>query len=196
MKQAIIEIEEYANEHNVPIIDKCSIAFIMKYIRSKGIKNVLEIGSSIGYSAILMATALKDGGRITTIEKASERYLECLNNVKKCNMEEKINVVFQDALEVNLSDTEYDLIFIDAAKGQYIKYFDKFKFFLAKGGTIITDNLKFHGLVGAKSKINSENLKNLVHKIEEYIEYLKGQDDFETKFYDVGDGLGVSIKKD
>lgn len=193
MKEFIIEMENYANEHNIPIIEKDSIAFIMKYIKTKEIKNVLEIGSAIGYSAILMASASKDV-YVTTIERDETRYMECLKNVKKCGLDKKINVVYQDALEVNLSNVEYDLIFIDAAKGQYTKYFEKFKYFLSKDGTIITDNLKFHGHVGKSSKIESNNLRNLVKKIESYIEFLQNNKDFDTKFYDVGDGLSVSTR--
>lgn len=195
MKKIIVEMEEYASEHNVPIIEKESIAFIMKYIKANNIKNVLEIGSAIGYSAILMASSSPDV-TVTTIERDNARYMECLKNVKKCGFDKKINVVFQDALEVNLSNVEYDLIFIDAAKGQYTKFFEKFKYFLSKDGAIITDNLKFHGYVGKSSKIESKNLKSLVEKIENYIEFLKDNPEFDTKFYDLGDGLSVSTWKD
>lgn len=193
MKQFIMEMENYANEHNVPIIEKDSIAFIMKYIKSHNIKNVLEIGSAIGYSAILMASASQDV-YVTTIERDETRYMECLKNVKKCGLDKKINVVYQDALEVNLSNVEYDLIFIDAAKGQYTKYFEKFKYFLTKDGTIITDNLKFHGHVGRSNKIESRNLRSLVKKIEGYIDFLQNNPEFNTKFYDVGDGISVSTR--
>ena len=115
MKELIVEMEDYAQEKNVPIIEKKSIAFIMKYIKDNNVKNILEIGSAIGYSAILMASA-KEDAFVTTIERDEERYMECLKNVKKCGLDKKINVVFQDALDVNLSeDLKYDLIFIDAA---------------------------------------------------------------------------------
>ena len=167
----------------------------MKYIKDHNIKNILEIGSAIGYSAILMASSSKDAF-VTTIERDEERYMECLKNVKKCGFDKKINVVFQDALDVNLSeDLKFDLIFIDAAKGQYTKFFEKYKYFLKDGGTIITDNIKFHGYVGSSDKIESKNLKSLVEKIENYIDFLKDNEDFETKFYDIGDGLSVSVKK-
>lgn len=195
MKELILEMESYASEHNVPIIEKESIAFIMKYIKANHIVNILEIGSAIGYSAILMASVAPDI-TVTTIERDNARYMECLKNVKKCGFENKINVVFQDALEVNLTNVSYDLIFIDAAKGQYTKYFEKFKYFLKENGAIITDNLKFHGNVGKSSEIESKNLRSLVGKIEDYIEFLKENKDFDTTFYDVGDGLSVSIKKD
>ena len=195
MKQFIEEMEEYAKNKNVPIIEKESITFIMKYIKLHNVKNILEIGSAIGYSAILMASVAEDV-KVTTIEKDESRYMECLKNVKKCGMDQKVTVVYQDALEVNLSDKiEYDLIFIDAAKGQYTKYFEKFKYFLAPNGIIITDNLKFHGYVGSKKPIESKNLKGIVTKIEKYILFLKDNPEFDTKFYDVGDGLSVSTKK-
>ena len=194
MKQLILEMEEYAKENNIPIMQKDGIAFLMKYIKNNAIKNVLEIGSAIGYSAILMASSGADV-KVTTIERDEVNYLECIKNVKKCNFESKVNVVFQDALEVNLAEgTQYDLIFIDAAKGQYQKFFEKFQYFLAPNGVIITDNLKFHGYVGKSEEIESKNLKQLVKKIENYIEFLKNNEEFETKFYDVGDGISVSKK--
>ena len=194
MRENIIEMEEYAKEHNVPIIEKDSIAFIMKFIKANNVKDILEIGSAIGYSAILMAS-VSDEVKVTTIERDESRYMECLKNVKKCEMQDKINVVCQDALEVNLSGVSYDLIFIDAAKGQYTNFFEKYKYFLKPSGVIISDNLKFHGHVGNRNNIASRNLKQLVGKIENYIDFLKDNEEFETKFYDVGDGLSVSIRK-
>ena len=195
MKEQILEMENYASEHNVPIIEKKSIAFIMKYIRDNNIKNVLEIGSAIGYSAILMASSNQET-MVTTIERDETRYMECLKNVKKCGMDKKINVVYQDALELNLSeDLRYDLIFIDAAKGQYTRFFEKYKNFLNPNGAIITDNIKFHGYVGESNKLDEGNLKSLVEKIEKYIEFLKTNTEFDTEFYDIGDGLSVSTWK-
>ena len=195
MKELILEMEEYASLKNIPIIEKDSIAFIMKYIKKNNIKTILEIGSAIGYSTILMASASQEV-TVTTIERDESRYMECLKNVKKCGVEKKINVVFQDALELNLSDElRYDLIFIDAAKGQYIKFFEKYKNYLNPGGVIITDNIKFHGYVGESSKLDKGNLKSLVEKIENYVEFLKNNPEFDTVFKDIGDGLSISTWK-
>lgn len=195
MKNLILEMEEYAKEHNVPIIEKESIAYLMKFIKQHDIKNVLEIGSAIGYSGILMASSSRQV-KVTTIERDETNYMEALKNVKKCGFEGKVTVVFQDALELNLAEgTEYDLIFIDAAKGQYKKFFEKYKYFLAPGGAIITDNLKFHGYVGKSDKIESKNLRQLVGKIEGYIDFLKTNEEFDTEFLDIGDGLSVSVRK-
>lgn len=194
MKNLIMEMEEYAKDNNVPIIEKESIAYIMKLIKKQNIKNILEIGSAIGYSTILMAS-VDPAITVTTIERDEARYMECLKNVKKANMEEKINVVYQDALDINLVDVSYDLIFIDAAKGQYTNFFEKFKYFLKPGGVIITDNLKFHGYVGNKESIDSKNLRQLVGKLENYIDFLKNNEEFDTEFIDIGDGLSISVRK-
>ena len=125
MKNLIIEMEEYAKEKNIPIMEKDGIAFLMKFIKANNVKSVLEIGSAIGYSAILMASSSPEV-KVTTIERDETNYMECLKNVKKCSFEQKVNVVFQDALELNLAEgTQFDLIFIDAAKGQYTNFFEK-----------------------------------------------------------------------
>ena len=195
MQDIIREMESYASDNNVPIIQKESIVYIMKYIKEHNIKSILEIGSAIGYSAILMASA-SDDVKITTIEKDETRYMECVKNIKKSELEKRINVVYQDALEVNLTEVEYDLIFIDAAKGKNADYFEKYKHFLSQDGIIITDNMNFHGLVGKSETIESKNLKQLVEKIESYIEFLKDNDDFTTEFLDIGDGLSVSRRKE
>lgn len=194
MKQAILEMEEYAKENNVPIIEKDSITFIMKYIKLNNVKSILEIGSAIGYSSILMAS-VNEETKVTTIERDQNRYLEALKNVKKCGMDKKIEVVLQDALDINLSNVTYDLIFIDAAKAQNIKFFEKFNNFLSDTGVIITDNINFHGYVNSKKEIENKNLAGIVKKIEDYIDFLKTNEEYTTKFYEIGDGLAVSFKK-
>ena len=194
MKELILEMEHYAVTNNVPIIELDSIKFIMKYIKLNQVKSILEIGTAIGYSAILMANA-NDFCEITTIERDEKRYKEAVKNVNKSGLDKRIELVYNDAMEVNLGDNKYDLIFIDAAKGQYIKYFDKFSNYLNQGGVIITDNLKFHGLVKNKDLIKSRNVRGRVTKIEKYIDYLKENKDYVTKFYDIGDGLSVSFKR-
>ena len=194
MRETILEMERYAEANNIPIIELDSIKFIMKYIKLNNVKTVLEIGTAIGYSAILMANAT-DTVEITTIEKDEKRYREAVKTVNKCGLDRRIECVYNDALEVNLAGHSYDLIFIDAAKGGYIKYFEKFCNYLNPGGVIITDNLKFHGLVSNKNLVKSKNLKGIVDKIEKYVEFLNQNEDFITKYYDIGDGLSVSFRR-
>ena len=194
MKETILAMERYAEANNVHIIELDSIKFIMKYIKMNNVKSVLEIGTAIGYSAILMANATSEV-EITTIERDEKRYREAVKNVNACGLDKRIDIVYNDALEVNLAGHSYDLIFIDAAKGGYIKYFEKFCNYLNPGGVIITDNLKFHGLVNNKGTIKSKNVRGIVDKIEKYIEFLNQNKDYITKFYDIGDGLSVSFKR-
>ena len=172
MKEQILEMERYANEKNVPIIEKKSIAFIMKYIKENNIKNVLEIGSAIGYSAILMASSTQDCV-VTTIERDEVRYMECLKNVKKCGMEKKINVVYQDALELNLSeDLRYDLIFIDAAKGQYTKFFEKYKNYKRCDMTVEMNNEPFNYFELISSINNKGKFKGLSLNREKFVDVI------------------------
>ena len=194
MNNIIKEMERYAEANNVPIIEKDSIQFIRKYIKLNKVKSVLELGTAIGYSAIMMASVDKSV-EVTTIERDEKRYREAVKNVNECGLDTQINIVFNDALDVNLAGHKYDLIFIDAAKGQYIKFFEKFENYLNPGGVIITDNLKFHGLVENKENIDSKNVLGLVNKIEKYIEFLKENEEYVTKFYDIGDGISVSFRK-
>jgi len=192
MNKLIEEIEEYAIEKDIPIMQKDGIEFLTNYIKENNIKNILEIGSAIGYSAIKMAL-VNDDIKVTTIERDKERYDIALTNINKFKLNNRIDIIFGDALDVNI-EGKYDLIFIDAAKSQYIKFFEKYELNLKQGGVIVTDNLSFHGLVEDDSKTTNRNTKQLVRKIRNYIEYLKNNDRYKTTFYKLGDGVAVSQK--
>jgi len=189
----IREIEDYASLNNIPIMQKDGIEFLCDYIKKNNIKNILEIGSAIGYSAIKMAL-VSDNICITTIERDKERYNLAVKNINEFKLQDKITIINDDALNINV-DGMYDLIFIDAAKSQYIKFFEKYENNLNKGGVIVTDNLSFHGLVEDESKTNNRNTKQLVRKIKKYIEYLNTNDKYDTAFYKLGDGIAISMKK-
>ena len=186
------EIEKYAHNNNIPIMQKDGIEFLTNYIKENNIKNILEIGSAIGYSAIKMAL-VSDDINVTTIERDKERFDIALQNINNFNLNNRINIIYGDALEIELTD-KYDLIFIDAAKSQYIKFFEKFDKNLNINGVIVSDNLSFHGLVDDESKTNNRNTKQLVRKIRKYIDYLKENINYKTTFYSLGDGVAVSIK--
>lgn len=189
----INNMREYANENNIPIITESGIRYLKNYIRDNNIHNILEIGTAIGYSSIMMCS-VSDDITITTIERDEKRYLEALKNVKKAKYEDRINLIYKDAFDVKLND-KFDLIFIDAAKAQNIKFFEKFEYNLTKNGTIITDNMNFHGLVFKDiNEIESRNLRQLVRKIKDYHDFLKKNKRFNTEFLDIGDGLAISKK--
>lgn len=194
-KYALIrEMKQYAEVNNVPIMMDEGIDFLTTFILKNHVKNVLEIGTAIGYSAIMMAL-VDPNLKITTIERDEIRYLEALKNVKAFGLENRITLIYNDAFNVKL-DEKFDLIFIDAAKAQNIKFFEMFERNLEYRGVIITDNLKFHGLVDKKEEeIKSKNLRALVRKIKDYIDYLKTNEKYNTEFFEVGDGISVSKRK-
>lgn len=186
------KIEEYAKANNVPIMEKEGIEFLTEYIKKNNVKNILEIGSAIGYSAINFCL-VNENIKVTTIERDDKRYNEAVKNIKCFNLENRINIIHDDAFNVDL-DEKYDLIFIDAAKAQYIKFFEKFKINLKDDGVIISDNLKFHGLVDGDYDSLSRNVKGLVRKLKNYIVFLQENKEFKTEFIDVGDGVAISKK--
>ena len=187
----IQEIKDFALENKIPIMSDGGIDYLKKDIKENNIKNILEIGTAIAYSAIMMCE-VSDDIIVTTIEKDEERYLEAFKNITELNLEERINLIYQDALEV-VVDSKYDLIFIDAAKAQNKKLFERFESNLKSNGTIITDNMNFHGLVNLNlEEIHSRDLRQLVRKIKEYKIFLEENENYVTEFLDIGDGLAIS----
>ena len=188
------ELELYAKENNIPIMQKDGILYLCDYIKENNIKNILEIGSAIGYSSIMMASVSSDI-KVTTIERDKDRYEIAISNIKKYNLEDRINIIYGDACDVEV-EGNYDLIFIDAAKGKNTYFFEKFKNNLNKDGVIITDNLSFHGLVEDNSLIRTKNQKGIVNKIKSYIEFLDNNEEFNTTYIEVGDTISISKRRE
>ena len=187
------KIEKYADEKGVPIMEKDGMEFLTEFVKLNNVKNIFEVGSAIGYSAINMALA-GTNVTVTTIERDKSRYIEAVKNVKKFGLDGRITLILADALEFNTSEV-YDLIFIDAAKSQYVKFFEKFSKNLRPGGYIITDNINFHGLVDADKTKMSRSLRQLVTKLERYVDFLRNNKEFKTRFFEVGDGIAISKKR-
>ena len=187
------EIEMYAKVEKVPIMMKDGIEYLCNYIKENNIKNILEVGSAIGYSAIKMALVDIDI-KITTIEKDEKRYNVAVANISKFNLDDRINIILGDALETEI-EGEFDLIFIDASKGNNINFFNKYKTNLKYNGIIITDNLLFHGLVRNESLVKTKNQRGIVRKIKQFIEFLDANQEFITEYLDIGDGIAISRRK-
>lgn len=190
----IREMKKYALDNKVPIMQDDGIDFLTTFIVKNQISSVLEIGTAIGYSAIMMALA-NPNLKITTIERDRDRYLEAVKNIKKFDLEDRITLIFSDALEINL-EGKFEMIFIDAAKGQNINFFEKYETNLKDNGFIITDNMNFHGLVDkVDAEIESRNLRALVRKIRDYRTYLLNNQNYNVEFFNIGDGIAVASKK-
>lgn len=192
--ETISELQEYARKNSVPILRDGGDDFICRYIKEHNIKRILEIGTAIGYSAIKFACC-SDDIRVTTIEIDIDRVIRALQNIEDFHLQDRICVIHADALLYNSIEGKFDLIFIDAAKAQYIKFFEKYKSFLADGGVIISDNLAFHGMVEDLSLTHNYSTIRLVKKIRKYVEFLKVNEEFHTDFYTEGDGISVSRRR-
>jgi len=187
------KLEKYAKENNIPIMQKDGILYLCNYIKENNIKNILEVGSAIGYSSIMMASIDKDIN-IKTIEKDTDRYNEAVKNIKEYGYENQIDIYLGDASDYSFDD-KFDLIFIDAAKGKNAYFFEKFKENLNVNGTIITDNLSFHGLVEDETLVKTKNQRGIVNKIKSYIEFLDNNKEFTTKYEEIGDKIAISKKR-
>ena len=193
-KVLLKEIEKYAKENKVPIMQKDGIKFLTNYVQEQGVKSILEVGTAIGYSAICMAL-VDPKIKITTIERDEERYLEAIKNIKNFGLENRITLIFNDAFNVQI-DKKFDLIFFDAAKAQNIHFFTYFEKNLEKHGTIITDNIFFHGYTYMDpEKIESRNVRGIARKIRDYISVLEENDSYETVIKKIGDGIAVTRRK-
>ena len=190
----IKEIKKEALADNIPSMQDETIDFITDYIEKKKVRTILEIGTAVGYSAIMMA-ASNPLVNVVSIEKDKDRYIKALKNIKKANFEDRITLIFNDALDVKL-DEKFDLIIIDAAKSKNLDFFSHFEKNLEVNGSFITDNINFHGYVDKDlSEISSKNIRGLVKKIRNYVEFLQNNVKYKTKFYDLGDGISVTERR-
>ena len=152
---------------------------------------ILEIGTAVGYSAICFSEYLQENGKIDTIERDTERVKEARENVKKAEVEDKINIYEGDAVEIlpTLND-EYDVVFIDAAKGKYPFFLNQALRMIRQGGVIIADNVLYKGYV--MSDYNKHKQRTAVRNLREYIAEITNNDKLETEILEVGDGLAIS----
>jgi predicted O-methyltransferase YrrM len=192
----VLEMENYAKENHVPIMELAGIEAMLQILRIQSPKRILEIGSAIGYSALRMAQSVKDV-KIITIERDPERYQQAEKFLERSEAAEQIILIKGDALEVEgqISDLgPFDAIFIDAAKGQYKKFFELYSKYLSDNGIIITDNVLFKGLV-CETEIESKRTRNLVKKIDGFNQWLMSNPLYHTIILPVGDGVAISKKR-
>jgi len=192
----IEEIEKYAIKNNIPIIENEGKDFLVAYIKNNNCLNILEIGSAIGYSAIIMAL-INPCINIATIERDQERYNLAVSNIAKMNLNKQITIYNEDALlfDTNKLKGKFDLIFIDAAKAQYQKFFEKYIVKLTEDGSVIVDNINFHGFVDGKRTTTNRNTRQLVGKIKRFNDWIINNDNYDVKYHDVGDGIFVIRKR-
>ena len=189
----IREMELYAEENSVPIIHK-EVAELLKVIlKIHRPKRILEIGCAIGYSSILFSSILDNDVEIITTERNPVMLEKAVENIKKAGLEDKIKILVGDAQET-LKDGEFDMIFIDAAKGQYKMFFDMVIDKLKVDGLVISDNILYKGMI-ASDDLVVRRKKTIVKRMRDYLDYICQSDYLDTSIIPIGDGLAISYKK-
>lgn len=191
--EVILEMEKYAEEHNVPIVTKEVAEYLKFIVRSNNIKNVLEVGTAIGYSGILMAKEIeKNNGKLYTIEIDEERYNLAQENFKKSGLKNIVSIKGDAVEEIKKIDENFDFVFIDASKGHYLEFFEDSYKLLNKNGIIFIDNIMFRGYL---YKEYPKRFKTIVRRLNEFIEYLYSREGGEFVLLPFGDGIGLFRKK-
>jgi len=189
------EMREYADDLNIPIIEDSGLETVLQFLKLKKPQRILEIGSAIGYWAIMISR--HTGAEIVTIERDCQYFNKACEYIEKSNVANKIIIHHADALDFNiteLEDQKFDVIFIDAAKSAYQRFFEKYEPILASDGLIISDNLLFHGHIFYDKANLSNNLRDLTRKIKNYSTWLMNHPSYETIFLPLGDGIAFSYR--
>ena len=188
------EMEDYACENNVPIIQKevrCFLGMLMKY---KAPKNILELGTAIGYSSLFFSEYILPGGKITTFERDEDYYDIAMRNIKNAGKEDAISIVFGDAYEnVKKVAGTYDMIFMDANKSMYKYYFDTLFPLLNVGGIIVCDNILYKGMI-SNDDLAPRKQNTIITNIRDFLDFLSNSPKLETSIIPIGDGVSVSVK--
>lgn len=195
--EVLEKIEEQAHIDNVPIIRKEMESFLRVMLYIKKPKRILELGTAVGYSAILMSECIDEDGKITTIENYEKRIVEAKKNIELSGKGQIIELLEGDATEVmkTLPSQQFDFVFMDAAKAQYIYLLPEVLRLMKKGAVLITDNVLQEGDL-IESRFVVERRDRTIHKrMREYLEVVKNHEELETSIVPIGDGITISVKK-
>ena len=186
------EIEEYADENNIPIINKVSSSLLIETVKSKAPKSILEIGTAVGYSALLMASYMPKDGKIITIEQDANRIDTAYNFITRAGRIDQIQLLDGDASDILLQvEGQFDMVFIDAAKGQYLDYLQKVLDKLVVGAVIVADNVLFRGMVMSEEP-PLKRYRTIVKRLREYLDFVSNDPRFSTTIHSEGDGVAIS----
>ncbi len=194
--EKFIELEKYAHENHIPIIEREVAQLLRVILKIVKPKKILEVGTAIGYSAIVMASSTEKNCEITTIERRPDMVELARENLKSTGYLEKVNVVCGDAEEILLQLNEkYDFIFLDASKGHYLKFFNRCIELLNDGGIIMADNVLYKGMV-ASDELVKRRKKTIVKRMREFLRYINNLEGYESCIIPIGDGISLTYREE
>lgn len=189
----ILEMEDFAHENNVPIVTKEVAEYLKFIVKTHKVKNILEVGTAIGYSGILMAKEIVgQDGKLYTIEIDGERYNQAQENIKKSGLNNIISIKGDAVEEIKKIEENFDFVFIDASKGHYMDFFEDSIKLLNKNGIIFIDNIMFRGYL---YKEYPKRFKTIVKRLDSFIDSLYNREDGDFVLLPFGDGVGLFHKK-
>lgn len=194
-RQGILkDIEDYANRNFIPIIKPEVAKFLETIIKIKQPENILEIGTAIGYSSIVMLSAYENS-KVLTIEKDMDMAELAKENFIKASLLNRVELIKGDALDVlPCLNRKYDLIFIDASKGHYKEFFDESLRVLNDNGVLICDNILYKGYVANEVHVKHKR-RTIVYRMRDFILYILNKTGISTSIIPIGDGLSISVKE-
>ena len=189
----ILEMEDFAHENNVPIVTKEVAEYLKFIVKTHKVKNILEVGTAIGYSGILMAKEIiGQDGKLYTIEIDEERYNQAQENIKKSGLSNIVSIKGDAVEEIKKIEENFDFVFIDASKGHYMDFFEDSIKLLNKNGIIFIDNIMFRGYL---YKEYPKRFKTIVKRLDSFIDSLYNREDGDFVLLPFGDGVGLFYKK-
>ncbi|MBE6115700.1 MAG: O-methyltransferase [Erysipelotrichaceae bacterium] len=193
-EEIIWEIKQKALDDRVPIMEDEGMDFLCRFLQEKNIGSLLEVGTAVGYSSIMMAHS-NPQLRIMTLEQDEERYAEAVYNIKRCHLENRINAICTNAREYD-TDERFDVIFLDGPKSHNQQLFERYEKNLNPGGYFIIDDVWFHGFIDNPELLHGKRLKKLVSKLKRFTDNMMNNTDYECTYLKIGDGVLVARRRD
>ena len=193
----ILEMEEDAKDHFVPIMERSGIDTFIGLLTIQQPSSLLEIGSAIGYSAIRLAKAIPNL-TIATIERDQDRHEKAVNYIQRASLNDRITLYKDDALTFNtdkLLVSQFDALFIDAAKGQYKRFFEKYEPLVKEGGIIYCDNMFMHGMAFLEDATIPKRNRTMIRNLKAFTEWIMANPAYDTSLLPVGDGILIARKR-
>ena len=196
LAKTLTAVKAYAKEHHVPIMEDPGIRELTQLLSQQQPRTILEIGSAIGFSAIKMASELP-GCQIDTIERDDGRYEKAVEFIGQSGLGGQIRIFHADALQMEFSllNRDYDAIFIDAAKGQYERFFEKYETLLSEQGVIYCDNMYMHGLADQEITDIPRRKRTMIRNLKSFKEHMLNHPTYDTTLLPVGDGIMICKKR-